>query len=163
MKKFAQISSFVVLLGVSTVLGLLGYAAEMGVSVTAGFLGLIFSNLDRIARFKGGGFEAEFIEKVEAVLEKEIEPDVAISAVKSEGYGLVGEDPPKVIRALYSDKYAWRYVSGISQESGVPRDKVENTLEWLTKNGLGKALDGRTGKIWALTPKGREVFAKYRS
>jgi hypothetical protein len=165
MKVWMQAASFVVLLGVSTVLGVLGQPTEMGIAVTAGVLGLVFSNLDKIARFKGAGFEAEMRERIETVVEKEIEPDVSLklSGPRMEGYGLVGDDPPKVIRALLDTTYTWRYVSGISEQSGVPPEKVRNTLDLLKKNGLARSSRGETGPIWALTAKGREVFAGLRS
>ncbi len=163
MRRISNIASLVVLLGISTILGFLGKVAEMGLATTAGFLGLVFSNLEQFSRFKGGGFEAEMREKLEGVVEKEIEPDVKLGAAQAEGYALVGDEPPKVIRALNGSRYAWRYVSGISRDSGVPRDKVQTTLDWLEENALAKATSGKTGKIWALTTKGREVFAEYRS
>jgi hypothetical protein len=34
-------------------------ATEMGLAILAGALGLAFSNLDKISKFKGAGFEAE--------------------------------------------------------------------------------------------------------
>jgi DNA-binding MarR family transcriptional regulator len=75
------------------------------------------------------------------------------------GYGYVGEEVPAVIRVLLNTDYTWRYVSGITRDSGVSRQKVEQTLDWLEKNGLAYSTDGKTGKIWALTGKGREVFS----
>ncbi|MFL1467391.1 hypothetical protein [Marinobacter sp. HN1S83] len=38
--------------------------AEMGLAILAGSIGLAFTNIDKIARFKGAGFEAEMCEKV---------------------------------------------------------------------------------------------------
>lgn len=160
MKFWPQVASFVVLLGGSTLLGTMGRPTEMGIAVLAGALGLAFSNLDKIARFKGAGFEAEMRERIETVIEKEIEPDVSQHlGAKVEGYGLVGEDPPKVIKALLDARYTWRYVSGISKQSGVAPDRVLNTLDWLKKNQLATSSEGATGTIWALTAKGRKAFA----
>lgn len=42
-----------------------GKAAEMGLMVIAGALGIAFLNLDRIKSFKGGGFEAEMRQAVD--------------------------------------------------------------------------------------------------
>jgi predicted transcriptional regulator len=76
-----------------------------------------------------------------------------------EAYGLVGDESPKIIKALLNSSYTWRYVSGISKETGVSREKANETLDWLMKNGLAKSSQGATGRIWALTEKGRTVFA----
>jgi hypothetical protein len=45
--------------------GLLGRPAEMGLVALAGAIGMAFTNIDRIQRFKGAGFEAEMKKVVE--------------------------------------------------------------------------------------------------
>ena len=160
MKQLSQIASFIVLLIGSLVLGLLGKSTEMGLAVVAGAIGLAFTNIDKIAHFKGAGFEATMRDKIETIIEKETEPEI----VESEGgatmqaYGLVGE-ANDVVRALKNPKFTWRYISGLSKESGASPEKVKETLEWLIENGLAKVSKGKNGKIWSLSSKGREVFA----
>ena len=51
------------LFGVSTWLGFLGKPTEMGLAIAAGSLGFVFNNIDRIAKVKGPGFEAEMRER----------------------------------------------------------------------------------------------------
>jgi hypothetical protein len=58
MKFYTQLLSFGVLLVISSILGLVGRPTEMSIAVVAGALGLAFSNIDKIAKFKGAGFEA---------------------------------------------------------------------------------------------------------
>jgi len=165
MKIAAQIVSYLVLLGGSLAFGFLGRPTEMGIAVLAGALGLAFSNIDKIARFKGAGFEAEMRERLETIAEKETEPDVREREFgdRLEAYGLVGDESPKVVRALLNPSYTWRYVGGIREESGVSQKKIHETLEWLMKNGLARSSQGETGRVWALTAKGRNVFASLRS
>ena len=163
MKDKVELVSFVVLLGGSMLLGLLGKPAEMAVAVVAGAFGLCFTNLDKIKEFKGAGFEAKMRDQLETIIEKETEPEITedSGALNAEGYGLVGEDAPRVIIALLNPKYTWRYVSGLSKESGVSKNVVKETLDWLVENRLAKQLKNEQGHYWALTSKGREVFAEY--
>lgn len=161
MKFYTQLASFGVLLGISTILGLLVRPTEMGIAVVAGALGLAFSNIDKIAKFKGAGFEAEMRERIETVVEKETEPEIPEqeSGLSMEAYGLVGNEAPLIIKALLNEKYTWRYISGIANESGVNREKVKETLDWLAENALARSAAVERGRVWALTSKGRSVFA----
>ena len=68
-----QIASFAVLLIISTVYGFLSLTTEMGLAIVAGSLGLAFSNIDKISKFKGAGFEAE-MNMVHTLLESQTEP-----------------------------------------------------------------------------------------
>lgn len=47
--------------------------AEMGLAILAGALGLGFSNIEKISRFKGAGFEAE-MKMVQTIIESQTEP-----------------------------------------------------------------------------------------
>lgn len=49
---------------IPTIFGFQGMPKEMGLSIAALFLALVFLNIEKISRFKGGGFEAEFREVV---------------------------------------------------------------------------------------------------
>lgn len=66
-KNIGKVASFLVLLCVSSIHGFMGMVAEMGLSIVAGSIGLAFINIDKIAKFKGAGFEAEMCEKVKHV------------------------------------------------------------------------------------------------
>ena len=152
-----QIVSYVVLLGGTLLFGFLRGYKEMGIWVLAGFLGMGFLNIDKMERFRGAGFEAVMRDQLEAIVVKETEPDVQErqSGDRIESYGFVGDESPRVVKALMNPTYTWRNVSGISKESGVSPEKVQETLDWLLKNGLAKSSQG----AWALTEKGREVGA----
>ena len=47
------------------VFGILRQPTEMGIMIVAGAIGMAFSNIDKIQRFKGAGFEAEMKQAVE--------------------------------------------------------------------------------------------------
>jgi hypothetical protein len=74
----------------------------MFICVVAAFLGLGFSNIDKIERFQGAGCEAVMRERIEAVVAKETEPDVQErqSGDGIESYGLVGDESPRIVKAL---------------------------------------------------------------
>ncbi|WP_284455227.1 hypothetical protein [Alloalcanivorax xenomutans] len=63
-KSMLEMMCFSMLLGISSVYGFMGMTAEMGLAILAGSIGLAFSNIDKIARFKGAGFEAEMCKKI---------------------------------------------------------------------------------------------------
>ena len=161
MKLVFQIASYVVLFGGSIVFGLIGRPTEMGLTITAGFLGLIFSNIDSVSRFKGPGFEAEMRkqEQLNEVIAKEIEPisDNKALGISCESYG-TDEKTKAVIRSLKNPKFTWRHLAGIVKESRLDEKEVENALSWLVENDLGKKSIGPKGQIWSLTFKGRDVF-----
>jgi len=59
-----KIFSYLMLLGVSSTYGFMGMAAEMGLAILAGSIGLAFANIDKISKFKGAGFKAEMCKTV---------------------------------------------------------------------------------------------------
>lgn len=67
------------------------------------------------------------------------------------------EDAKRVLNSLDSSKYAWRTLTGIAQETGMPKENVLNSLNWLSSNRLAvkTAEKGR----WGLTLEGRDIFA----
>ncbi|MDA3902505.1 MAG: hypothetical protein PF441_03525 [Desulfuromusa sp.] len=155
-----QIASFIVLLGCSFFLGLLGKSAEMGLSILAGAISLAFLNIDKIKKFKGAGFEAEMREKIEAIIEKETEPTQHESdgRAKVEAYG-TNENDQKVIKALNNSKYTWRYFGGLLKESQQPEADVKRMISWLMDHGLATTSQGEHGKLYTLSAKGRRVFS----
>lgn len=160
MNAAATVLSFLVLLVGSLIFGFRRQPKEMVICVLAGALGLSFSNIDKISRFKAAGFEAEMHEKVEAVIEKETEPKLQpyVAGDKVEAFALVGDESPKVIASLMESRYTWRRVEGISNDTGVPQQKVRDTLSWLLENGLAGASLVANEQVWSLTGKGRRVF-----
>ncbi len=113
--------------------------------------------------------KVEDLEKnVSPILFKETEPEndeeEAPEVLTSTGdtvraFGLVGDDSPKVIKAIGNSKYSRRTIKGISKEAGVTTEKTLETLEWLQKNGLGFTT-GTPKHYWSLTLDGRNVFSR---
>ena len=104
---------------------------------------------------------ADLEKEVEPIIVKETEPQVQgarIGPVTASGYGLVGDEAPEVIKALGSSRYSRRTVSGITQDSKVPRERVVETLNWLATNSLANTTSGRNKQYWSLTEKGYEAF-----
>jgi len=160
-EKKLSLVAYAVLFGISIIFGFLSMPTEMGLSIVAGSLGLAFLNIDKIKRFKGAGFEAEMQEKIEAIIEKETEPEQnennGSCGFSVEAYG-TDDKSLKVIKALLNQKYTWRYLGGISKESGLSKDGSLKTLNWLLDNKLGSFTEGEHGRLWSLSAKGRNVF-----
>jgi hypothetical protein len=111
---------------------------------------------------------AKLKEEVDPIIIKETEPEInetepeiperTTGVDRVQGYGLVGEEPPKIIKVLGGSKYSRRTVQGIQKEAKVPLEKVYELLSWLQMNGLA-VTTGEPNNYWSLTEKGRSVFA----
>ncbi len=91
--------------------------------------------------------------------EEEVQEELASTGFTVRSLGLVGDDAPKIIKALGNSKYSRRTVKGVSKESGVTIEKTVETLEWLQKNGLGFTT-GSPKHYWSLTQEGRGIFSR---
>ena len=149
--------SIIVLLGVSSLLGLIGRPAEMGFSVAAGTIGLVFANIDKIRRFKGAGFEAEMREKVAAIIEKETEYERPETTTISPELDDVNKRA--VITALGNPRYTWRSVGGIAEETELSSVTVTRALSDMLQLGAVEKSGKRQGVTWRLTRLGRETLA----
>jgi len=133
---------------------------EAGVVLLAGAVGLAFANMDKIKRFRGGGFEAEMRDQLQVIVAKESEPDnldfeESQSARTFVGFGF-DESISKILRALNNSNYTWRSIGGISQESRMGRKDVKSGLRWLEEKGLVVRAGVSAEKNWGLTEIGRD-------
>ncbi len=152
-------SSAIALLVISSVFGFLGMPTEMGLSILAGALGLAFANIENIAEFSGAGFSAKMKHQIQAVIEKETEPEDIALTENDETI----QDPEKaVIKALNNPKYTWRTLSGISKEASTPEKEAWKILVSLIQKGLVRTGNkNKTGEmIWSLTQQGRAYASK---
>ncbi len=153
-----KILSYAALLAVSSVLGVLGKAPEMALSIVAGAIGLAFTNIDKIAKFKGAGFEAEMRNQLTAIIEKEteIEPEEKEQVFVRQPDQL--DKPEKsVVTALSNPSYTWRSIRGICEETSLADRIVVLAIADLSKRGL--VVSSGTGRYvkWALTANGRQL------
>ena len=156
--KFAQIAAFITLLLGPLVFGFLGKPTEMGLCILAASIALAFSNIEKLKRFKGAGFEAEMLERqVEAMVAKEAEPDVQRdTSVSVKGYGL-DQSTRAVVQALGNSKYTWRTVNGIALETGQTPPAVRKALDWLMLNDLAVQIGTTRNLNWGLSEEGRAL------
>ncbi len=158
----AQAFAFIFLLAGSFVFGILNKPTEMGFCILASALALAFTNIEKIKRFRGAGFEAEMLEKqVGAMIAKEAEPESGEDKVQSgltvSAYGL--DDPTRaVLNALGNSKYTWRTIDGIAQESGLGVRSVRAVMRWLSLNELVVKTVGTTKTNWGLSQEGRDLY-----
>ena len=128
----------------------------MGLAILAGSLGLAFSNIDKISRFKGAGFEAEMREQhiAESVVTAQTEDTEALKAI---AFG-INERRQKIMSSLLHTQYNFRYVPGVASDTGYDKEIVKDELEWLREQGLVRKSSGPKGYLWNLTEKGMAVL-----
>lgn len=161
----AQASAFILLLAGPITFGVLDKPTEMGLCILAAAIALAFSNIDKIKRFKGAGFEAEMLEKqVEAMIAKEAEPEAKeeVSSITGRAYGL-DNVTRSVVSALGNSKYTWRTVSGIAQESGLNTVSVKKAIHWLMINDLVVQAGTAKSSNWGLSEEGRKLYYSIRA
>ena len=155
LKLVTQSCGFIVLLGVSTVLGFLGMPTEMGIAVLAGALGLAFSNIDKISKFKGAGFEAE-MNMVQSFIENQTEPTLEQEEEAKQKADLLPIEN-RVLKSLQKSGYTWRYAKTVAHEVSQSTSDTESILSTLMSRGLAKNGKGVNGEIWAITNLGKSV------
>jgi hypothetical protein len=169
-QKFESIlraASAAVLLIVPIYFGYVGKPTEMGLVIAAGFIGLVFSSLDKFESFKAGGIEAKLkLEQIDAIIDKQTESDYS-EGLESPGIeipnlDLVPKNAQDVLAALHDPNYTWRYVSGVCKATKLNRGSVQAALEWLVAHGYVKKSIGKNGEIWALTSEGRSLYVRVR-
>ena len=160
MLSFYRFLAFAFILAGSGYFGYLGRPAEMGLAIVAGSIALAFSYIDKIQRFKGAGFEAEMRQQLETIVAKETEPprQSARSSIQLKAFG-TDPDTDNVIKALGSEKYAWRYFGGIAEDTQLPKEKIQKALDWLVENELATTTNGKHGSLWGLSAEGRSLLA----
>ena len=169
-QKFESIlrtASSAILLIVTIYFGYVGKPTEMGLAITAGFIGLVFSSLDKFESFKAGGVEAKLkLEQLDAIIDKQTESDYFEGQESPEigipNLDLVPENAQNVIAALHDPHYTWRYVTGVCKATKLNRGSVKAALEWLVDHGYAKKSIGKNGEIWALTSEGRSLYLRVR-
>ncbi len=85
------------------------------------------------------------------------EPQRAFFEVKA--FGNVDPDTKRVIEALGYEKYTWRYLGGISEQTGLSDETILKALDWLVANGLASEKQGKRGKLWGLSTEGRNLLS----
>lgn len=155
-----QIVSYGMLLVISSIYGFIEKPAEMGMAVLAGALGLAFSNLDKISRFKGAGFEAE-MNMVQTMIENQTEPmpDQKEEAKKKDD---LTEEENKILKCLQKPGYTWRYAKTVAGEISQSIPITERSLISLMSRGLAKSGKGSNGEIWAITTLGKSVQEQHK-
>lgn len=157
-KNVIRVSAYLLLLLGVPILAYLSKPAEMLALTISSSIALAFVDIDKFKRIKGGGFEAELKEQVEAVIEKETEVDTSLadenaSPLQAE----VDKSISLVLQALDDPSYTWRYVSGIKKATGLDDDNVAGAVAWLVVNGFARRSQGKHGPIYSLTEQGRHL------
>jgi len=98
----------------------------------------------------------EVKKNVEPIVSKESEPHKGEdkSFIRMEGFSL-DDNTKKVLNALGRGNFVWRTVGGIREETGIPKEDVLTSLNWLSSNKLAEA---GARERWGLTLKGRDLY-----
>lgn len=127
----------------------------MGLAILAGSLGLAFSNIDKISKFKGAGFEAE-MNMVHTMLESQTEPTQA-QKDKAKSQDELTHDENCILVCLLEHGYTWRYANTISAETGISKTQTGAYLHALMTKGFTKNGEGSNGEIWSITALGKNM------
>jgi predicted transcriptional regulator len=148
------------LLAISTAYGFMGLTGEMGLAILAGSIGLAFSNIDKISKFKGAGFEAE-MNMVHTIIENQTEPSPETKEeAKKEPTISIKEN--EILKSLQKPGYTWRYAKTVAGEVNLSVQETEATLLSLMSRGFSKSGKGSNGEIWSTTALGRSVQEQYQ-
>jgi hypothetical protein len=150
-----KISSFTVLLVVSSIYGFLSLSAEMALAILAGSIGLAFANIDKVAKFKGAGFEAE-MNMFHTMLESQTEPTIE-QKQQAKAQNNLTHDENCILVCLLKPGYTWRYASTISSETGISQAETVDYLHTLMLKRFAKNDSGAKGEIWSITALGKSV------
>lgn len=155
-KTLLSVMSSLSLFGISSVLGFLDKPTEMGLSILAGSLGFAFVNIDKISKFKGAGFEAEIREQhvAEAVVTAQTDEIDRLKSIAFE----IDERRQIIMNSLLRTDYNFRYIGGVSADTGLTKEVVRDELAWLKEKDLVSKRSGRNGYLWNLTEKGMAVL-----
>jgi len=159
-KLIFQSASYLMLLGVSSTYGYMAMPKEMGLSILAGALGLAFSNIDKISKFKGAGFEAE-MNMVQTLIENQTEPSQEQKEKLKKDNELSHTDSQIFNSLQKNPRYTWRYAKTVADEILLPVNETESHLKSLMSRGLVKSGKGSSGEIWAITNLGKSVHEQY--
>lgn len=158
MKNVIQFASFSVLLFGTFFFGYSHQPTEMGLIILASTLSLAFSNIDKIQRFKGAGFEAE-MNMMKTIIDKETEPLSPSNGLAFRSKIIdFDEQTQKVLKCLDHPSYTWRYARTVATETNLKNEDVEAILEKLERGNFVSQADGANGIIWGLTINGRQLL-----
>jgi predicted transcriptional regulator len=127
----------------------------MGLAILAGSIGLAFSNIDKISKFKGAGFEAE-MNMVHTMLENQTEPTIE-QTEQAKSQDTLTHDENCILICLQKTGYTWRYTNTIASETGLSHSEALDYLYSLMDKGFAKNGKGAKGEIWAITAVGKTV------
>lgn len=169
------------LLGGPVWFALQGKPVEAGIVIASSVLFLVFIDLDRFESFGAAGVTAKMrkaSKKIEATLESVTEP-VLVEAQKKRTKGVrtvdraapevadvtlpatqASEDQKAVLGALVNTAYTWRYIKGVTQDSGLPRARAMAALEELAIDRMVHVSEGKFGTVWAPSSLGRKRWAE---
>ena len=99
------------------------------------------------------------LKPIDAIVAKETEPMPGF--IKMEAIG-TDDETKLVINSFATSKYTYRYIESIKNETHLPIDTIKDKTNWLLNNDLAIKGQGVDSEVYALTPKGRNLFDAIR-
>ena len=166
-----------------------GKPVEAGIVIASSVLFRVFIDLDRFESFGAAGVTAKLRKvaakaeattaKAEATIESMTEP-VPEEAKKKRTKGVktvdhaapegveampsatqAQADQQAVLGALVNSAYTWRYIKGVTLDSGLPSARAAAALEELAMQRMVHVSEGKFGTIWAPSSLGRKRWAEH--
>lgn len=103
-----------------------------------------------------GGLKFEFQEvkdKLETLVAKQTEP-VAGATLTVKAFSVNDDATRAVLKALGNQKYTWRYLGGLAEETGLSRTEIRKAIKWLLDNELATEISDKSGTLWGLNKDG---------
>ena len=95
--------------------------------------------------------------KKEPRLEKNPEP--SSGGITCEMSGRSEENTELVIKSISAAKHGFKNFSDIEKDTDLPLNAINAALDWLVMNKFATVADGRRGRVYELSHKGRNTFS----
>ena len=88
----------------------------------------------------------------------EKEPESLAGGIRCEMYG-TDENAKLVIKSIGTSKHGFKNFSDMVNEINLSLNAINHALDWLVMNKFATESDGRKGKVYELSQKGRNTFS----
>ena len=101
---------------------------------------------------------SRYLKKKEKELQPEKKPESFAGGIRCEMCG-TDENTKLVIKSIGAAKHGFKNFGGIVNETNLSLNVINHALDWLVMNKFATESDGRKGKVYELSQKGRNAFS----
>lgn len=93
----------------------------------------------------------------ESETERDDGEEIHPSGIRVRGFSF-DDNAKKILKALQSERYSWRTVSGLAKDTKIAKPEVVESIQWLHSNRLVVTIKNDRGiNLWGLTAEGKDV------